>query len=374
MKPICSAAPLAAVDATARLSSAYHAREQLLRGGATQRAARATRRMRRRAAARVGSKTGKGHVGELDQASSFTFRAGALKRPAVAVVNERANDPINDLYVLHERGATGWQVKTTQKLRPAEARKYERIVTSAPVPPSMTGSSPLVTDRLRLGEHEARRLDAADMEHVAALAIEKELAHEPPLKWIDIFVAAFRAGGIDAVAAAGLSLAKDAAAAWWQCRPFDWTNASRDAIVHAVRTGTRTFLQTLLLAKHYFERAGRKFEAGLAHAVGSLAVLFGAIAEVIVEVVADLVELIRGNLTLEQLCKRALIHMCTASAAAFASIVAAAVTPNAPWWLQMAALVLAATLGGYGGRMLGEELTGTAISKSSNRLVGAAAQ
>ena len=116
---------------------------------------------------------------------------------------------------------------------------------------------------------------------------------------------------------------------------------------------------------------GRKFEAGLAHAVGSLAVLFGAIAEVIVEVVADIVELVRGNLTFEQLCKRALVHTCTASAAALASICAAALTPNAPWWLQMAALVLAATLGGYGGRMLGEGLASTSVRKPSNSLVGA---
>lgn len=369
-KPITSTAPLAAVDSAARLSTMWHAAEQLRRGGATQRAAKAGRRIGRRAAARVGARPGKGHVGELDQVSSFTFRAGALQRSLLADVNDCPNDPVDDVFVRAPGADIGWQVKTVAQLSSSEASKYERIVSSAPVPASIAGTGPIIKDRLQHGVHEAHRLDAADMEEVAATAIEKELGGDPPVRWVEVFIAAFRAGGIDAVASAGLSLAIDFVKAWWRDRPFDWVNSSRAAIVHAVRTGSRTFLQTLLLARKFFERAGKKFDAGLAYAVGSLAILFGAIAEVAVEVVADVIELIKGRMTFDDLLKRALVHVATAAGAAVASLLAAAATANAPWWLQMAALVAAAAVGAYGGRLLGEAVVGPMSDEAALPVLG----
>ncbi len=190
-------------------------------------------------------------------------------------------------------------------------------------------------------------------EEQAADSIARVLLGELPFGWLDQMVAYARAGfraGLESFAA---SMLGDLADAVWSGRPLDLGAAARAAAQSAGRSAARAAVHSHLLVREFLAKARQQFSDRLLHRIAGSTVMLGAIAEVLVETTIDVVSVLRGEMTFDDLLRSFGVHVCTAAGGAIGIAVAGLLTGGAVWWVQGLAMLLGGAAGAYGGRRAG---------------------
>ena len=352
--------PLAATDALSSAAVSLHAPWALVRGGPVQRAANL---MARGApvleASRIAARQGKGHVGEIQQSATYSARSGALGRPFHARPNPQANDPRVDVELRRgSRGrAAGAQVKVGSAryvLRAAQSGRYQMLVVNKEAREAIAeGHGWDLSDRLDFRGSEATTLSAAHCEETATESIVRVLRDEAPVGWFDTVVSCAQAGGRVALESFATGLLADVVHAAWSGVAMDLKAAVRAAASSAGRSAGRAAVQSYLLVQQFLSRARAQFSDRLLHRIASSTVTLGAVAEVIVETAINLVCVLRGEMSFEDLLRSFGVHVVTAAGGTAGLALAGLLTGGASWWVQGLAMLVGGALGAYGGRRVG---------------------
>lgn len=355
--PVWPLVPVAPLTATA---VAHHGPAILVRGGPVQRAANLVARGATiESAAWEAARQGKGHVGELLQSADYTARAGVLGRDFHARPNPRANDPRVDVELRRgsRRRAAGAQVKVGSPqyaLRAARSGKYQMLVVNTEARAVIARESGIeLSDRLSFRDNEASALSAVDCEERAATTIARVLRDELPVGWTDKAVACAKAGGRAALESLAVGVLGDVVYALWSGAPIDLRTAVRGALGSAARSAARATLHSYLLVQRFIASARRQFSDRLLHRIAGSTVVLGAIAEVVVETSIDLVRVLRGQMTFDDLLRNFGVHIFTAAGGALGLALAGVLTGGAAWWVQAAAMLVGGAAGAFAGRRAG---------------------
>jgi hypothetical protein len=369
--PIFSSDPLASPAALADAATAFHAPHMLTRGGPYQRSVNLVARGADPHTASVtAAAQGKGHVAELAQSAHYTATAAALGRTVRARPNPVANDPRTDVEVLRRRTRMhGSQLKVGSLghiRRALRAGRYDHLIINAEAFEAAAGVSG-VTDRLDHRGVAAPQLTAADCELTATQALEKMLLEEQSVTHLDALWYAARAGARDGLISFAVGMVGQVSDAVFRRVELDLRVAIGAALGGAARSAARTGLEASMLLQRFVGKARAAFSSRLLQRIARSRLLVSAIAEVVVETAVDLVDVLRGRISFEDLLRRFGVHVATATGGAVGVAAGLALTRGMPWWVS----VLAALLGGYGGSKLGRHLGEAAFMPSPLRLPAA---
>jgi hypothetical protein len=353
-----------ATDALSTAAVAHHSPAALIRGGPMQRAANLVERgLPEAEAAAIAARQGKGHVAEVQQAADYSVGSGAHGRPYRARPSRRANDPRVDVE-LRKRGSRRRQGVAQMKvgkpryvLQAFSSGRYDQLVVNCEAAEVIARDQGIdLADRLGFRGNEAAQVSAERCEEQAADSIVRVLLGELPFGWLDQVVAYARAGlraGLESFAACMLG---DLVDAMWSGRPLDLGAATRAAAQSAGRSAARAAVHSHLLVREFLAKARQQFSDRLLHRIAGSTVMLGAIAEVLVETTIDVVRVLRGEMTFDELLRSFGVHVCTAAGGAIGIAVAGLLTGGAVWWVQGLAMLLGGAAGAYCGRSAGVAL------------------
>jgi hypothetical protein len=307
----------------------------------------------------VAAAQGKGHVAELAQSAHFTAASAALGGPNRARPNPVANDPRVDVEVLRcQRRTWGSQLKvgSPQYVRRAvRAGKYENLIVNAEAFEHVAHERG-VSDRLDHAGVAAPQLTAADAEATATEVLQKMLLERDAVTQIDALARACQAGFHDGVVAFGLGLAGEVADAIFRGLALDLRAAVGAAFGGAARSAARTGVEAWLMLQRFVSKARAAFSSRLLQRIARFRIAVSAIAEVVVETAIDLVDVLRGRMSFNELLRRFGVHVTTAGGAAIGVASGLALARGGPWWVSALAAVLGGWIGAKGGRAVGEAL------------------
>lgn len=351
--PVSAASPLSSARAVAEVATAAHAPHMLTRGGPYQRAANLVARGADPFTASVtAAAQGKGHVAELAQSVHYTAAAAVLDRTVRARPNSRANDPRVDVEVLRgRRRAHGSQVKVGTPAyvrRAVRAGRYENLIVNAEALVAVAEQR-CVADHLDHSGISAPQLTAAESEITATAVLERMLLGHDSVTQFDALAHAGRAGLKDGIVSFGFGLAGQIADAVFRGAEIDLRLAATAALGGAARAAARTGLEAWILLQRFIAKARDAFSSRLLQRIARSRIVVSAIAEVVVETALDLVDVLRGRISFEDLLRRFGVHVTTAAGAALGVAAGLAVTRGMPWWVS----ALAALAGGWGGSKVG---------------------
>jgi hypothetical protein len=213
-----------------------------------------------------------------------------------------------------------------------------------------------LSDALDFRGNASGRLSAEECEEQATESIVRVLTDELPFGYADNLALCARAGlgaGIESLAT---GLLFELVQAVWSGRPFDLGAAVRAAAGSAARTAARAGVQAHLMIQKFVATARRQFSDRLLHRIAGSAVALGAVAEVVVETAIDLVRVMRGEMSFDDLLRSFGVHVCTAAGGAFGMAIAGALTGGAVWWVQAAAMIAGGAIGARYGRQIGTNI------------------
>ncbi len=327
--PLSASFPLASPQALADIATAVHAPHMLTRGGPYQRALNLVARGADPFdASLTAAAQGKGHVAELAQSTHFTVAAAALGRSVRARPNRIANDPYVDVEVLHRRGARthGAQLKVGSPSyirRAVRAGKYEHMIVNAEAMAAVAGE-PGITDHLDHRGIAAPQVTAEEAETTAVDVLHRMLLEHESVTQLETIAHAARAGLRDGVVSFALGLVGGISDAVFRGIEIDLRATITSAFAGGARAATRTGLEAWLLLQRFVKEAGGAFSSRLVQRIARSRIATSAIAEVVVETAMDVVDVLRGRLSFEDLLRRFGVHVTTAAGAAVAAAAASA--------------------------------------------------
>lgn len=361
----CGANGVAAADGVAEVATRFGAEKALRRTGAVQRAqAELGRGMPLESAVATAAKTGKGALAEVQQVASYNARAAAFGKPSRAAVNPIANAPRDDVFVRTvKKPRQGHQLKTAapEQLRAAiEGGKYPAVV----VPTEHHGTVAALGAERGVGVSDCLASDLMDAEPLSIVTSDETTRHALTrilrgteiAPEIDRLAISLKAGASDALVGVAVGLVVQLADAAWHGRPLDLGEATRAAVASGAKAGVRTAVQTRMLLGEFTTHAHGAFRSRLAGRVAASAMVAGAVAEVVVETAFDFVAVLRGQMTREELFRRAGVHTCRAVGGLAGVAAACALTRNAPGCVTLLACIVFGAVGAYAGEEVGEAL------------------
>lgn len=358
--PMRASDPLTSPSALASFATAAHAPHILTRGGPYQRAFNVMQRgSDPLTASVVAAAQGKGHVAELAQSAHFTTASAALGRSRRARPNPIANDPLVDVEVVRRSRRTwGTQLKVGSPAyvrRAVRAGKYENLIVNAEAFTHVAHEVG-VADRLDHAGVTAPQLTAAEAEATAIEVLERMLTEREAVTQLDALLHAGQAAFRDGVVTFGLGLAGELAGAMFGGLAVDLRSAVDAAFGGAARSAARTGIEAWMLMQRFASKARAAFCSRLLHRIAQSRIMVSAIAEVVVETAIDLVDVLRGRMSFEDLLRRFGVHVTTAGGAAIGVAAGLALARGGPWWLSGLAALLGGWVGAKGGRAVGEAL------------------
>jgi hypothetical protein len=307
-------------------------------------------------AAAIAAKSGKGHIAELRLASEHCLDAAIRDLPILTRPNPAANARHADLQIFEaDRLADTAQVGVgglAYLRRKAAMSEAGQVVVPAEAKAALWRASDPVADRVcdRVGHKgtSSRLLSGELAQEDAQSIIYKAILGQPAVSpWLKVGTLA-EAGCLAAVDAFATGLLFETVEWFWKGGPFD-PSMVRRAIISGARSGLRTATATYIKVEQFLARAREAFNERILADVGTGAVWAGAIADVVVSTAADLWGWMKGQITFEEVLRRAGVHTLAAVGAAGASLLALAALRGAPLWLQ----ILGALAAGWGGAKLG---------------------
>jgi hypothetical protein len=354
--PMHAAYPLASSRALADVATILHAPHILTRGGPYQRSLNLVARGADPfTASAMAAAQGKGHVAELSQAAHYTSTAAALGQSLRARPNPVANDPRTDVEVLRRRTRTlGSQLKVGSPAyvrRAVRAGRYQHLIVNVEAIEGVAGE-PGVMDRLEHRGIAAPQVTASECESTATEALARMLLDEDTVTQLDALTLSARAGVHDGLLSFALGLVGQVSHSVFRGVAFDGHAAIHAALGGAARAAARTGIETWMLLQRFVEKARAAFSSRLLQRIAGSRVVTSAIAEVILETAIDIVDVLRGRMSFDDLLRRFGVHVTTAAGAAVGVAAGLALTRGMPWW----ASALAAVLGGYAGSTVGRQI------------------
>jgi len=334
------------------------------RGGPVNRARAEVSRGRSTAdAARLAAKQGKGHMAELRVASEHTIDSGLRGSLLESRPNAVANDPVADIEVLlMGKRISGAQVGVGS---PAYIRnkvntsRASKIVVNSEARNSFANSDKLAydrsSDRLHHEGTTSSPLRSAQVEDEATRTLEGVLLSSPNVPSF------FQ---LEVVATAGMKSAASSFSRTLLLRVVERLHRGmaldRELVDEAIGAGVDGFfkasVQTYLQTSQFLDVAGACFDSRLLKKLGGRVVIASAIADVVIETARDIISWVRGELTFEDVARRAGVTIC-ASGGAVAGWVLASRTAAGMGPIAALALTLAGSWAGARlGEWIGEEL------------------
>lgn len=357
--PTLAASPLASSQALASVATLAHAPHMLRRGGPHQRSVNLVARGADITTASViAAAQGKGHVGELAQSAHFTTAAVALGRPNRARPNPIANDPRIDVEVLNGgKRRFGAQVKVGTPAyieKSIRGGKYDHLIANVEALDEL-GIADVVPDRLDFDRVTAPQLSAAECESTAIDALERMLLDTDAVATLDVLTQSARAGAHQGLASFAMSLVGQFAHSMLHGIELDVRAAVEASLAGAARAAARTSIETALLIRRFLEEASTAFSSRLLARITRSRIAVSAIAEVILETSVDVVDVLRGRMSFEDLLRRFGVHVMTATGGALGFAAGLALTANAHPLVSILVACGFAYAGSQAGRALGEQ-------------------
>jgi hypothetical protein len=308
----------------------------------------------------------KGHMGEIDLATSLTARSGLVGRAATARPNPLSTHPTDDILLgIAGRTTAAAQIKngsTSYVSAAITSGQYEGTMfianTEAVAALEQAGAveKGLVPSRLSFGGIDSCSLSAADTRARTAEVLGKVMSGARFHDRIAPFVIAAKAGVSDGIQTLGLNLVVDLVEAVATGGAFDFeaafTRSAKVGAKVALRNGAVTWSQVTT----FLARAKGAFSARLIHRITSSTFAMSAVADVVIETAFDLVEVYRGRMDWDTLLRNLGVNTLTAAGGLGGAILGAAVAGSASWPVALVAIFLGMWLGAKGGRLLGEHL------------------
>ena len=341
------------------LAVRQHAESFLTRGGGVGRAQSELRKGLPIAdAARIAAKQAKGHGAEIRQAAELTTEAGWTYQPYRGRPNKVANDPHIDVEVVrgHQRvnGAQLGVGSPKYLARKARLSKAPQVVVNSEAREELDALDPVAfartADRLAHDGTRARVLRGKQVEEETRQSLERSLRGETAVGTSVKFGRAAGAGANSFVLNFGKGMLFEVVEALALGRKIDPDRVKR-ILADSGESAVRTALQTYATVEHYLSQAGAAYQGKLLHAASRRAVWIGAVVDVIVSTAKDVVRWFHGEITFEDVLRRAGVSVCAAGGGAMAAVLAAQVCRGLPPWLLIPLVLLA----GWGGTKLGSK-------------------
>jgi hypothetical protein len=363
-RPVIAApTPFGAPAAIAEAAVQTFAPAILTRGGPYQRAANLVARGETLAyATETASAQGKGHMGELMQSVEYSARAGSLGNGHHARPNPIANDPRIDVQVLlGRRVVVGSQLKvgTVEYVwRAYRSGNYWALIANAEARDELLRRGWITEQDVRSAlEHEgvlAGTLTASRCKAACIDVLTRMLMGSANVGQLEMLALSARAGTRDGIVAFSIAALHQVAQSFVERRPVEWASVLPEALRSGARAAARSAVQTRLLLEKFVRAAGTAFADKLVHRIASSALLLGAVSEVVVETAIDLVAVVHGGMTWEELLRRAGVHVCTAAGAALGVALVSVLTGGLPFWITIIGSIAAGYAGGHAGRAVGQ--------------------
>jgi hypothetical protein len=364
--PVGQNFPTIAADAAATAAVRHYGPAHLARGGAVGRARAEVRRGQPAASAarRVSKNQAKGHAAELRVAAEQSIDAGLRGHPFGSRPNPIANDPHVDVEVMSGNArisdaqvgvgaATYLRTKintsqATQVIINSETRERLRTID----PKAYARSS----DRLQYGETSSKPLVSEVVERDAAGVLEDVLSGSGRVSELFKLATASGAGLEAAVTSFGRSLLFGVVHRLANDQPVDGK-----LVDEAIDAGVDAFLKAgvhaYVIVSDFLDVAGALFDSRLLRSVGGKIAVAGAIADVVITTARDVVAHLRGQITFDELLKRAIVATLAAVGGVAGFAVALKAGAGLPPWAQIL-LTIGLTWGAsWVGSWLGKQLT-----------------
>lgn len=355
----------------ARLARRRHIVSQLRRAGGPQRVLAAVGRGVRYEDAIVrAAKICKGNTAELVQALEFTIASGVAGARERAVLSRNVSDPVSDLAIMRgTRAVHGGhrQIKVGSDRYVRDAiRKGKYAAAGVDLVANCEALAGLrerglpeaadVADRVRHGSMAAPQLRADQSEAQAVRGLEQALMRRTTITRIGILVEAATSGIDDGLFTFVWNLA--VAAFEGRVTRGGWLDIVRESAVRGATAYATTGVQTAIVLSQFNKAARAAYSAGLVRRVASTTLVAGAIAEVVVSAVIDMVKLLRGEIPKDEFLKRLVVTGVTAAGAAGGAFAASRLLADEPPAVRLLGMLAGTAGGGWLGRELGKRLTG----------------